>query len=81
MNLQLQAPSLAGHPSLGYFFLRREQPGQWLRRRALNNQHTGASRTFVVCDETGPVWGAITRWPLVPWQHKRPPAADAAQYA
>jgi len=27
----------------------------WLRRRALPNQHTGASRTFVVTNETGEV--------------------------
>jgi len=29
----------------------------WLRRRALNNQSSGASRTFVVTDETGRVLG------------------------
>jgi GNAT superfamily N-acetyltransferase len=29
----------------------------WLRRRALANQATGASRTFVVADQDGPVLG------------------------
>lgn len=29
----------------------------WLKRRALGNQSSGASRTFVIADKTGVVWG------------------------
>jgi len=29
----------------------------WLKRRALGNQTSGASRTFVIADKTGVVWG------------------------
>ncbi len=58
MNLQLQAPQpLLGTHRLDTFSCGESSLDEWLRRRALNNQHTGASRTFVVCDETGQVWG------------------------
>ena len=33
---------------------------EWLRKHALANQYSGASRTFVVCDATGSVQGFYT---------------------
>jgi GNAT superfamily N-acetyltransferase len=47
----LKAPELltAGH-ALGAFDSGLPSLDEWLRRRALQNQGSGASRTFVVCD-------------------------------
>ncbi len=41
---------LAEHHQLELFASGVESLDQWLKRRALKNQATGASRTFVVCD-------------------------------
>ena len=40
-----------------------ESLDHWLKRRALKNQLQGASRTYVVCNESRVV--AITHWPPV----------------
>ena len=43
---------LAGHHELGAFDCGVDALDFWLRRRALPNQASGASRTFVVCEKT-----------------------------
>lgn len=50
--MTLSAPKLlaAGH-ELRTFWSGVETLDEWLKRRAMKNQFTGASRTFVVCDE------------------------------
>ena len=41
---------LAGHHNTGAFASGVESLDTWLKRRAMKNQLTGASRTFVVCE-------------------------------
>lgn len=49
--MTLSAPEpLAAHHDLLAFACGVESLDRWLKRRALKNQATGASRTFVVCD-------------------------------
>lgn len=49
--MSLTAPEpLAAHHNTTIFTCGDESLDQWLRQRALKNQATGASRTFVVCD-------------------------------
>jgi len=47
----------------------------WLRRRALQNEETGASRTYVVC--AGSRWSATMPWRLAPWRLRRLRAVSA----
>ncbi len=52
MSLKLSAPQpLAATHLLGDFESGEPALDEWLKRRAMNNQLTGASRTFVVVDE------------------------------
>lgn len=52
MGLTLAAPTpLAAHHQLAAFASGVDSLDQWLKRRALKNQATGASRTFVAADE------------------------------
>jgi len=57
MILNLSAPRLltAEHDAAN-FSCGEASLDEWLRRRALSNQETGASRTFVVADENGQVF-------------------------
>jgi predicted N-acetyltransferase YhbS len=56
--LQLGAPApLTASHRLDEFECGEAELDDWLKRRALANQSTGASRTFVVCDEAGRVRG------------------------
>ena len=49
--MKLQAPEpLAAHHDTSAFACGVESLDNWLRQRALKNQGTGASRTFVVCN-------------------------------
>ena len=58
MNLQLAAPqALAGTHQLHGFSCGEALLDDWLKRRALANQVSGASRTFVVADSDGCVYG------------------------
>lgn len=58
MNLALSAPqSLAPTHLLNDFECGEHALDDWLKRRAMSNQLSGASRTFVVVDENGRVWG------------------------
>lgn len=58
MSLQLNAPlPLAATHILDDFFCGEDSLDGWLKRRALPNQLRGASRTFVVTDEEGRVYG------------------------
>jgi GNAT superfamily N-acetyltransferase len=41
---------LAGHHAIEAFTSGQESLDMWLKRRALNNQTTGASRTYVACE-------------------------------
>ncbi|MEW5944273.1 MAG: GNAT family N-acetyltransferase [Pseudomonadota bacterium] len=50
MKLTAPAP-LTEHHDLASFTCGQDSLDTWLKRRALNNQRTGASRVFVVCDE------------------------------
>ncbi len=51
--MTLRAPEpLNAHHQLEVFDSGVELLDEWLRRRALKNQLTGASRTFVVCEES-----------------------------
>jgi GNAT superfamily N-acetyltransferase len=43
---------LAAHHVLGPFNCGAPSLNDWLKRRALRNQTSGASRTYVVCDDT-----------------------------
>jgi predicted N-acetyltransferase YhbS len=58
MSLQLSAPQpLLETHSVDSFECGEAQLDEWLKRRALANQISGASRTFVVVDQTGRVCG------------------------
>lgn len=58
MSLQLSAPQpLIAKHLLGDFGCGEPALDEWLKRRALNNQLSGASRTFVVVDEENRVQG------------------------
>lgn len=58
MTLQLSAPQpLTSTHLLDGFACGKTSPDEWLRRRALANQSGGASRTFVVTDQEGRVFG------------------------
>jgi GNAT superfamily N-acetyltransferase len=58
MNLQLSAPQpLAATDRLDEFTCGETSLDDWLKRRALPNQLSGASRTFVVADPEGRVFG------------------------
>jgi predicted N-acetyltransferase YhbS len=51
--MALSAPELlAAHQDLSAFDSGEISLDEWLKKRALPNQVSGASRTFVVCDET-----------------------------
>lgn len=58
MNFKLSAPEplVAAH-GLSDFECGEPTLDEWLKRRAMNNQLTGASRTFVVVDEESRVRG------------------------
>ena len=57
MSLQLNAPvPLASAHLLDGFACGETSLDEWLKRRALANQHSGASRTFVVADQEGSVF-------------------------
>ena len=56
MSLKLSSPQpLSAEHRLEDFACGETSLDDWLRRRALINQSTGASRTFVVTDESGQV--------------------------
>lgn len=58
MSLRLSAPQpLAATHLLDDFECAEPALDEWLKRRAMNNQLTGASRTFVVVDEENRVLG------------------------
>jgi GNAT superfamily N-acetyltransferase len=58
MSMRLTAPQpLQVDHELGTFECGEPSLDEWLRRRALANQLNGASRTFVVLDETQTVMG------------------------
>ncbi len=58
MSLKLSAPqSLTAVHHLSDFECGESALDEWLKRRAMNNQATGASRTFVVVDEENRVRG------------------------
>jgi GNAT superfamily N-acetyltransferase len=58
MSLNLSAPQpLAAVHVLGDFECGEPALDEWLKRRALNNQQSGASRTFVVVDDEQRVSG------------------------
>ena len=51
MTLKAPSPIESSH-DVSVFSCGHSSLDDWLRRRALANQKSGASRTFVVCDET-----------------------------
>lgn len=58
MNLQLEPPEpLLGRHRLEEFDCNEPVLNDWLKKRALANQASGASRTFVVTDENARVLG------------------------
>lgn len=58
MSLQLSAPQpLTATHLLDGFASGEASLDEWLKRRALSNQLSGASRTFVVIDQDGRVFG------------------------
>lgn len=58
MSLELLAPkALSTEHSWADFSCGEPVLDEWLKRRALGNQLSGASRTFVVTDRDGRVWG------------------------
>lgn len=58
MSVQLTAPqALADHHRLNEFACGEASLDEWLKRRAFVNQQSGASRTFVVADREGRVYG------------------------
>ena len=58
MNLQLSAPlPLTATHLLDEFECGEAALDEWLKRRAMANQLSGASRTFVVTDQEGRVYG------------------------
>lgn len=58
MNLQLSAPAplTSAHP-LDEFECGESVLDEWLKRRAMANQLSGATRTFVVADQNNRVYG------------------------
>lgn len=56
MHLNAPVPLSASH-LLASFVCGEAVLDDWLRRRALTNQQSGASRTFVVADQAGCVYG------------------------
>jgi hypothetical protein len=57
MSLKLSAPiALAATHTLNDFACGQASLDEWLKRRALINQLSGASRTFVVTDQAGRVF-------------------------
>jgi len=58
MNLQLSAPApLASAHQLDEFECGESVLDEWLKRRAMANQLSGAARTFVVADQNKRVYG------------------------
>lgn len=58
MSLQLSAPQpLAGTHRVGEFGCGEAALDEWLKRRAMAKQLSGASRTFVVVDDESRVYG------------------------
>lgn len=58
MSLALKAPEpLAAHHQLAHFTCGESVLDVWLKQRALANQSSGASRTFVVADPSQQVYG------------------------
>ncbi len=58
MSLQLSAPQpLTANHQLSQFACGESSLDEWLKRRALTNHLNGASRTFVVTDPAGQVFG------------------------
>lgn len=58
MSLQLSAPiALAATHTLDNFACGKVSLDEWLKRRALANQLSGASRTFVAADQEGCLYG------------------------
>ncbi len=58
MSLQLSAPEpLTANHLLDGFECSETSLDEWLKRRALANHLNGASRTFIVADQTGRVFG------------------------
>ena len=58
MSLQLNAPQpLAATHILDAFACGEAVLDEWLKRRAMTNQISGASRTFVVADQDSRVYG------------------------
>lgn len=58
MSLQLSAPQpLTANHQLSQFACGEASLDEWLKRRALTNHLNGASRTFVVTDPAGQVFG------------------------
>lgn len=58
MSLELGAPEVLGaHHLLSEFGCGELSLDEWLKRRAMANQISGASRTFVVADSNARVWG------------------------
>lgn len=58
MSFHLSAPlPLAATHLLDDFACGKASLDEWLKRRALTNQSSGASRTFVVTDEEGRIYG------------------------
>lgn len=58
MSVRLTAPQpLAAHHVLDQFACGEASLDDWLKRRGLANQLSGASRTFVVADPDGRVYG------------------------
>jgi GNAT superfamily N-acetyltransferase len=58
MSLRLKAPEpLSAAHQTGDFQCGEAVLDEWLKRRALANQLSGASRTFVVADNNGSVYG------------------------
>lgn len=58
MNLQLTAPQpLASTHLLNEFKCGESVLDEWLKRRAMPNQSSGASRTFVVADQDQRIYG------------------------
>lgn len=54
--MQLQPPQpLAEHHSTAAFNCGDANLNSWLQQRALGNQRSGATRTFLVCDAAGVV--------------------------
>jgi hypothetical protein len=58
MSLKLSAPQpLTAEHDLASFSSGTQELDEWLKRRALTNHNSGASRVFVTVDDTGRVYG------------------------